>query len=345
MAGPPLRSPAPTVLFVDQDLALDRTAKPVFKGGEVTSCGAGCSFGATLSMVRERAPSVIVMDFGSGSRDGVAVIEAIMAEKPTPILVLHRAGTPRDDVFRALDRGALDMMDWPERADAGFWAEFARRLVLLSQVRVVQHVRGKKRRRVPAKADDGKPPFPLVAIASSLGGPKALSSMLAALPKSFPAPVLVCQHISTGFTEGLARWLSSSTAMAVVEAVDGAVMSAGTVYVAPSGAHLKVGPGATLMLDDGPALMGFRPSCDALLSSAAELFQKRAIGVILTGMGRDGALGLREIRQRGGRTIAQDEASCVVFGMPREAIALGAAEEVLPLAEIAVALLRLVKEC
>jgi two-component system chemotaxis response regulator CheB len=331
--------------LVDQALALDRLAAPLFAGKEVVRCGSGCDFSAVLAAVRDRAPAVIVMDFAPGGAEAIAAIEAVMAEKPTPILVLYRHGAPKEEVFRALDRGALDMVEWPEHPAPAFWAELAHRISVLAQVRVVQHVRGKSRKRISASLPAVRPPFPLVAIASSLGGPKALSLLLSMLPKAFPAPVLICQHISAGFTEGLARWLGAGAELPVVEAVDASPLRPGTVYVAPSGAHLKVGEGATVKLDYGLPLRGFKPSCDALLESAAEMFKQRAVGVILTGMGRDGALGLKEIRARGGRTVAQDEASCVVFGMPREAIALGAAEEVLPLEQIAAALVRLVKEC
>jgi two-component system chemotaxis response regulator CheB len=165
------------------------------------------------------------------------------------------------------------------------------------------------------------------------------------IPRGFPAPIVVCQHISTGFTEGLAAWLAAETALDVTEARDGERLRPGTVFIAPSGAHLLVRDDARLKLDNGPPIQGFKPSCDALLFSAAETFGRRAVGVILTGMGRDGARGLKEIRARGGRTIAQDERTCVVFGMPGEAVSLGAAEEVLPLDEIASHLMRLVDQC
>jgi two-component system chemotaxis response regulator CheB len=165
------------------------------------------------------------------------------------------------------------------------------------------------------------------------------------IPKAYPAPICVCQHISEGFTNGLAQWLSSETALRVIEASDGEALSPGTVFIAPSGAHLLVSRAGRTQLDDGPPRMGFKPSCDLLLTSAAEAFGQRAIGVVLTGMGKDGALGLKEIRALGGRTIVQDEASCIVFGMPKEAVEIGAAEQVLPLHQIAPALIQLAENC
>ncbi len=163
------------------------------------------------------------------------------------------------------------------------------------------------------------------------------------IPPGFRAPIAVCQHISDGFTGGLASWLASETSRPVLEAEDGQWLVPGAVFVAPSRAHLLVTSDGKVRLDDGPPLAGFRPSCDALLQSAARAFERQAIGVVLTGMGRDGARGLKEIRDRGGHTIAQHESSCVVYGMPQEAVELGAAEAVLPLEQIAPALIRWVE--
>jgi two-component system chemotaxis response regulator CheB len=219
----------------------------------------------------------------------------------------------------------------------------SRKLMLLAEVRVSRPVQVQKQRGMRPQQTEA--PFPLVAIASSLGGPKALAVVLRMLPKAFPAPVCICQHISDGFTEGLAQWLSTETALRVMEAVDGSEMVPGTVYIARSGSHLVVRPKGRLALETSPPVRGFRPSCDVLLTSAAEAFGTRALGVILTGMGRDGARGLKEIRERGGRTIAQDRATCAVYGMPKEAVRLGAAEEVLPLDQIGPTLIQWVETC
>ncbi|MBX5480400.1 MAG: chemotaxis protein CheB [Myxococcaceae bacterium] len=297
-----------------------------------------------LEVVQESRPDVIVLDLRAGDA-AFNAIEAVMAERPTPILVLQQPGT---DPFRALALGALDMSELPAQPNDAFWAELAKKLVLLAQVRVVQHVRGKRNRRRGhdhEPADPGEPPFPLIAIAASLGGPKALAQLLAMMPAQRVAPICICQHISDGFTGGLANWLAVETGHRVAEAKDGEFLEPGQIYVAPSRVHFRVDFPGRVRLDAGPPIQGFRPSCDALLDSVATAFGKRAIGVILTGMGKDGALGLRAIRDRGGRTIAQDEASCVVYGMPREAVLLGAAQEVLSLEKIPMALMRWVVEC
>jgi two-component system, chemotaxis family, protein-glutamate methylesterase/glutaminase len=206
-------------------------------------------------------------------------------------------------------------------------------VLFLSKVKVVKHVRGRKRK--PKEPERRVTGGQVVALAASLGGPKALARLIGALPRDFRAPTVLCQHITPGFADDLARYLAVETRHDVVEAQGGMELKAGRFYVAPSEAHLLVQADGSLTLDTGPAVGGFRPSCDVLLKSAAHAFGDRAIGVVLTGMGRDGAKGLKEIRSRGGHTIAQDQASCVVFGMPGEAIALGAAEKVLPLDQIA----------
>jgi two-component system chemotaxis response regulator CheB len=319
-------------------------AHPLFASGGLVPVDEGCDPAQMLDVVLEERPDVAVVDLSPGE-GAYAAIEAVMAERPTPILVLHRPGTTAEP-FRALSLGALDVSELPLQPEESFWRGLEHRLALLSQVRVVQHVRGKKRRRTQPPVDrGGEPPFPLVAIAASLGGPRALAQLLSMLPRGLPAPVCICQHISDGFTHELAQWLAVETGHAVVEAREGEMLEPGTVYVAPSGSHFRVFPPGKVMLDPGPPIQGFRPSCDALLESASRSFGRRAIGVILTGMGRDGASGLRSIRERGGRTIAQDETTCVVWGMPREAVAIGAAESVLPLEKIASALVKWVDEC
>lgn len=333
--------PQVRVLLVDSTGGLPFLARALFESGALIPSSTGCTFSVLLEVLHTDRPDVVVMDVGGGNNEALEMIQAVMAERPTPILVLHSVGLWKNDAFRALKMGALDVMERPDTPDEAYWRELERRLVLLAKVRVVQHVQGKLHRRRP---EDEPLPFPAVAIGASLGGPRALSQLLRALPKAFPAPILICQHIGDGFTAGLAKWLSSECSLRVLEGAHGDSLQKGTAYIAPSGAHMMVGARGTIELNTGPPLAGFKPSCDALLRSVAASFGQRAVGVILTGMGKDGARGLKEIRLQGGRTIAQDAASCVVFGMPREAIALGAAQEVLPLDHIAPTLVRWMAE-
>lgn len=327
------------VLLVDETLDLPEVARSLFKSGEIAPSGAPCRFSGMLSAVLTQLPDVVVVDLTT-AEEAYSGIEAVMAERPTPILVLRPNHLTVAESFRALALGALDVAERPERPSPQFWEAISRKLILLSQVRVVQHVKGKRRKKKIATLETGEAPFPLVAIAASLGGPKALSVILRMISPAFPAPICICQHISDGFTAGLAQWLASETKLRVSEATDGQPIEPGGVFIAPTGAHLLIGADYRLVLDFGPPIRGFKPSCDALLSSAARTFGRRAIGVVLTGMGRDGASGLKEIKQRGGHTIAQDEATCVVYGMPREALEIGAAEEILPIEQIALALMR-----
>jgi two-component system chemotaxis response regulator CheB len=312
----------------------------LFDGVVLAPAGNVCEFSAALEGVQRLHPDVVVVDL-SGP-DALKAIHQVMAERPVPVLALHPGTLSGADAFQALAFGAVDVVDRPAEPGLDFWQAVGRKLMLLAEVRVSRPVQVQKPNVRPAATEA---PYPLVAIASSLGGPKALSVVLKMLPKDFPAPVCICQHISHGFTEGLAQWLGSESPLRVVEATDGELMVPGSVYIARSGSHLVVRSKGRLALDPSPPVRGFRPSCDVLLTSAAESFGTRVLGVILTGMGRDGARGLKEIRERGGRTIAQDKTSCAVYGMPKEAVRLGAAEEVLPLDQIAPTLIQWVQTC
>ncbi len=316
----------------------------LFDGESLVAVGPPeADFVGAEGVVRRHFPDVLLVDLTSS--EALGAIEHIMAVRPTPILALHPGVLTGQQAFQALALGALDVMDRPMSPGPDFWHAVNRKLVLLSQVKGVRSPPSTTRQPRASVEEGPAAPYPLVALAASLGGPKAVASVLRMIPRGFPAPIAYCQHISQGFTEGLAHWLSTETALRVVEATHDAFMEPGTVYIAPSGGHLLVKPDGRLELDAGPALRGFRPSCDMLLTSAGESFGRRCIGVILTGMGRDGARGLKEIRERGGRTIAQDEATCVVYGMPREAVLLGAAQQVLPLDVIAPTLVQWVDAC
>jgi two-component system chemotaxis response regulator CheB len=207
-------------------------------------------------------------------------------------------------------------------------------------VKVIRHPRGLREPKQPAPRAAEKPE--LIVVGASLGGPRALSTILRQLPKSFPVPIAIVQHIADGFTQGLASWLDQESALEVVEAADGAPLRPGRVVLAPSGKHLVVSRGQ-VHLSDAPPVDTFKPSVTPLFVSAASHYGRRACGVLLTGMGRDGAEGLKVLRDKGGTTIVQDEATSVVFGMPRAAIDLGAAERVLGLEEIARVLQELVR--
>lgn len=339
--SPPEDRPVRVLLADDSELfreILGRlvTAEP---GLEVVGlCRDGDEAAAEVARTK---PDVITMDLVMPEADGFAGIARIMAETPTPILVLT-ANREEETGFRALSLGALDILEKPgARTDLeAFGRTLRSRLKLLAGVRVIRHPRGLRGQApvVPPRTRRAE----LVVVGASLGGPRALAAILRALPADFPAPVAVVQHIADGFTEGLAGWLGSEARLRVREARDGEPIRPGTVVIAPTGSHLVVEEGAYRLSDAAP-VDTFKPSVTPLLTSAAKAYGSRVCGVLLTGMGRDGAAGLKAIRDAGGTTLVQDEATSTVFGMPRAAIELDAVDRVLPLDEIARVLLELTR--
>lgn len=302
-------------------------AEPGFEVAAVAADG-----GAAAALARTLRPDVITMDINMPDTDGFSGIARIMADTPTPILVL--TASPTEAVgFRALSLGALDILEKPQATTDldDYGALLRSRLRLLAGVKVIRHLRGLRERPSPGPRLAGR--AELVVIGASLGGPRALATLLRGLPAEFPAPIAIVQHIADGFTEGLASWLSSECRLRVCEARHGEPLRAGRVVLAPTGHHLVVSEGVA-HLSDAPPVDTFKPSVTPLFLSAARAYGPRCCGVLLTGMGRDGAEGLKGIKERGGLTVAQDEATSVVFGMPRAAIELGAVDRVLPLEEI-----------
>jgi two-component system chemotaxis response regulator CheB len=288
---------------------------------------------AAARLTRELTPDVITMDLNMPDADGFSGIARIMAETPTPIMVL--TGNRAEVVgFKALSLGALDILEKPDAsADLeAYGAELRSRLRLLSGVKVIRHLRGLRGRRLPPPPTPGRR-VDVVVIGASLGGPRALAALLRGLPAAFPVGIAVVQHIADGFTEGLAGWLSQECQLPVRQAVDGEPLRPGQVLLAPSGRHLLVGEGR-VRLSDGPPVETFKPSVTPLFTSAAEAYGARACGVLLTGMGHDGAAGLKVLHDAGAVTLAQDEPTSAVFGMARAAIDLGAVDRVLALEDL-----------
>lgn len=325
-------------LVVEQAGALSARLSPVFHG-DLALAGPPVAPAQLLDAVRELEPDVVLVELDGPVAEVQRAVEAVMADEPVPVLLVVDSAAERQAAFALLAAGALDVVQLPARLDAATAQSLKRQILLLSKVSVVKHPRG-RRRRTSTRLAAVRPAYPVVAIAASLGGPRALAELLGGVPTGFGAPIVVCQHITPGFSDDLAKWLGAETGLRVHEGVDGQALVKGEVFIAPAHLHMQVMAGGTLKLDDGPPVGGFKPACDVLLKSVAQAFGPRAIGVVLTGMGKDGAKGLKEIRARGGRTIAQDEPSCVVFGMPREAIAAGGAERVMPLGQIATQLAR-----
>ena len=292
--------------------------------------------GELLERCKERRPQLVLLQLALAQQDGNRCVQDVMAYAPTPILMVAGQGKDPKDAFEALAAGALDAL----RFDGSKAEDLAHRSRLLAGVRVITHVRARrgKDRNAQAQALRSR----LVAIGASLGGPRALAHLLHAFEGPLAAPILIVQHISDGFSEGLAHWLSAETSSPVREAEHQMPLVPGLIAVAPSGKHLEVREGKAL-LTDTPLDGGFRPSVTTLFRSVARHYGARGVGAILTGMGQDGADGLLEMRRQGARTFAQDEASCAVFGMPRAAWEMGAVEQMMPLDQLAAAIRRAVE--
>ena len=281
-------------------------------------------------------PDVIVMDVHMPRMNGFEATRRVMERIPTPIVIVS-ASISREAValtFEALKAGALTVVDKPGGPDHPKHAESARRLVetvkLMAEVKVVRRWPRRERPAPPAPPSvraDRK--IRLIAIGASTGGPQVVAEILRGLPREFGAPILVVQHIAPGFTEGLVEWLGQGTPLAVRLAEAGEPVRPGTVYVARNGVQMGITGDGRIRLTKEPAEDGFCPSASYLFQSVAQAYGRAAVGILLTGMGRDGARGLLRLREAGGLTIVQDEESSVIFGMPGEAVRLGAAEHVL----------------
>jgi two-component system chemotaxis response regulator CheB len=301
-----------------------------------------------LRQLHALAPDVVTLDLAMPGLGGLAVLGYIMSEAPRPVVVLsaeRASGTGDDPALRALELGAVDFVPKPSGAISLDLGAARGRLhdalraaadMNVGGVRVLARSAPRARTRETGRA---VPARRVVAIAASTGGPSALAQVLPAFPRALDAAVVVVQHMPRGFTRSLAARLATLSALGVSEARDGEPLHAGHVYVAPAGWHLRVARDAAGLaratLDEGASVWGVRPAADLLFASVAETFGPSAVGVVLTGMGRDGAAGLRAMRGAGARAVVQDEAPRVVPGMPRAAIAVAGCDRVLSVGDVA----------
>lgn len=347
------------VLVVDDSAVVRSVLSKIFQAApDIELIGVAADPYVAAQKMRVRAPDVIVLDIEMPRMDGLTFLQRIMSQHPIPVVICSaHVGEGSANALKALEYGAVEIIAKPSVRPADMRGEAAEQV--LEAVRAAAHVRVDKvmarlRTPLPALSADAmvekasrRPPAssvgePLVVMGASTGGTEALRTVLSHMPCDGP-PVVIVQHMPERFTAAFAARLDSDSAMRVKEAVDGDRVLPGHALVAPGGKHVLVRRGSrglSVSVVDGPPVNRHRPSVDVLFRSAAQEAAPRVVGVLLTGMGEDGARGLLEIQEAGGHTIAQDEATAVVWGMPGAAVSLGAAREVVPLERVAAAVLK-----
>jgi two-component system chemotaxis response regulator CheB len=296
-----------------------------------------------VELVPPLKPDIITMDMDMPVMDGLEATKQIMAFHPTPILIVSssvfRMGMEK--VFKAISHGALDVIDKSELELVGnkkSGEALIAKIKFLTGARVLDRPSMKLRNEKPSvdfKTPRKKVLDKIIAMVASTGGPQALLMILKRLPEDFPCGIVIVQHITSGFLPGLVDWLNKECRIRVKIGENSEEIQSGVAYIAPDNFHMRVEEGGKISLSDEPPNNGHRPSGDVLLESVARIYKKGTVGAILTGMGRDGAMGMKAIKQYQGRTIAQNEKSCVVFGMPHVAIEMNVIDQVLPLERIA----------
>ena len=344
--GPSSSDPG-RVLVVDDSPFFRRLLTDVVDGsGEFRVVATARDGMDALRKVRAHAPDVVLMDIEMPELDGLGAIGYIMAESPRAIVVVSaHVGAGAAAAIRALELGAIDLVAKEEERGAAATERFAQRLMIVlraARLADVKRLALSEQRAVDVVSSVSTGTRNrarlCVAVAASTGGPRALAQVIPQLPTGLDAAVLIVQHMPPKFTRSLADRLGSQSQLRVVEAEHEMPILADRAYVAPGDFHMRVSAGfegLDLSLDQEPTLWGVRPAADPLFSSVARLFGSRAIGVVLTGIGRDGAQGLRQIHDAGGIGMAQDRESAMVYGMPAAALQSGGARYVLPIQEIA----------
>lgn len=341
------------VVVVDDSPTVRQLLVAILQGADqIDVIGVGTNGEEAVRLTRRMQPDVLTMDVRMPKMDGLEATRHIMREAPTPIIIVtgNLMHADIDITFEALRAGALTVVHTPGLADPEGCAKLVQAVRLMADVPVVHHWGWEQAPEptLPAPLqpgdDDHRLQMPrMIGIAASTGGPGALAAILRALPADWSIPILIVQHVSRGFTAGLAEWLDGETPLAVTLANHGSTARPGSVLVAPDDYHLLVTAAGVVELCREPPYRGLRPSANYLFRSLASAFGPRSVGIVLTGMGDDGAEGLQALHAAGGITIAQDQESCVVYGMPCQAVALGAIDYVLSPSEITLTLNRLAR--
>ncbi|RAM52887.1 MAG: chemotaxis response regulator protein-glutamate methylesterase [Hapalosiphonaceae cyanobacterium JJU2] len=348
--------PIRVLLVEDSQIALVLLKRILTSSPEIEVVGEACTGLEALELIPKVEPDVICTDFHMPYMNGLELTTEVMALYPRPILVISVSVQTDDskNIFQLLEAGAVDIFPKPSIGlvadDEEFKQELINKIKILSGVKVFRKKRKLTTQRQSLQAENlaglssrslAKPK--LVVIGASTGGPQALKEILTKLPSNFPLPVICVQHIYLGFLQGLIDWLAVDCRLPIQIAQLGDIPQSGRIYFPPEQQHLELDQRGRFIYSDSPPVAGHRPSVTVTFASVAKFYRQACAGILLTGMGRDGAEGMQAIAQAGGFTIAQDEASSVVFGMPKAAVELGAAQQVLPIQAIAPRLLALLQ--
>jgi two-component system chemotaxis response regulator CheB len=343
------------VLIVDDSRVVQEYLQHILTSDpDIKVVGVATSGKQAITLAGEMKPDVITMDYHMPDMNGHEATRAIMETTPTPIVIVSGSlGTKEvSRSFSLIEAGALAVVlrppgpNHPEFGSA--LKELIQTIKLMSEVKVIR--RFNNLQKVHVKATEVNIPsvrvkgdIKLIVIGASTGGPMAIQKILSGLPRDLPVPVIIVQHISHGFVKGFVDWLSTSSGIPVKVASDGEQLKAGIGYMAPDNYHVGVREGLVLFFSSLPPHNGLRPSVNFLFRSVAQVFERNAIGVLLSGMGKDGAEELKNMRDKGAITIIQDKESSAIFGMPGEAMKLGAAMYILPIDRISGFLAELLK--
>lgn len=343
------------VLVVDDSALVRNLLSEIVRGSpDMQLVGAAPDAFVARDMVNQFSPNVITLDIEMPRMDGLAFLEKLMAARPTPVVMISTLTEEgAEATLRALELGAVDFIPKPKLGVSSGIREYAE--IIIEKIRAAADVKVKPliKKHRPEITEDQKIMNPvglqstekIIAIGASTGGTEAIKDLLVQLPAAVPG-IVMTQHMPAGFTRTYAERLNKTTRLHVVEAKGGERILPGHAFLAPGGYHLVVvrsGADYRVKLSDAEPVHRHRPAVDVMMESVAQVGGKNVIGVLLTGMGKDGAKGMLDIRNRGGYTIAQDEASCVVYGMPKEAVAVGGVDQIVALDKMGQALLDKIK--